>query len=479
MPELLFDELNPLSEQATKEYVASWSYGLWHNGEERTLPRSIDENTEYLQVDLYDKMLLDAQVKASINLLIYGILGGGLEVYPASESSADREVADFVKNALLEEIEETPLLTEVLPDMLSAMALGNKICEIVWNTPVESNLRIKGLKAWTIKRLKVKAREEVGFYVDVHKNVIGIVGRTRINQPLPPNTFRPINAYGNNEIVFPLEYWRDHFAWLSWKPRDSDPRGTSDLRSAYDAWWFKQQVKPEYLKYLATSSTGSIWVEMAPNAERRNRVKADGTIDTTAVIDPAEKVVAEVIKFQNTSVMAVANGTKLNPIQPTSNDGMPFKLALDIFNEEIIKAITGQVAATEKGAGAGRAPVIGQEIMNMPVTYGRMVAQNFIRRFLAKPLVRRNYSRLVAVPRIILPGLNKDDFLTSASGVSKLLMTNMIPPQMWNKLFTETGLGALNDETYKKMEELHWKTLENTAAAPMLKAQNSGSSENA
>jgi hypothetical protein len=467
MPELLFDAVNPLSEAATKEYVASWSYGSWYDARpEIALPRSIDDNTTYLQVDLYDKMLLDAQVRASVNLLIYGIVGGGLEVYPASESASDRDVAKFIKDALLEEIEETPLLTEVLPDMLSAMAVGNKICEIVWNTPGESSLRVKENKAWTIKRLKVKSREEVGFYVDAHKNVIGIVGKLPIWAELPPHTFRSLYGYSGNEVVFPIEWYRDSFAWLSWKPKDSNPLGTSELRSAYDAWWFKQQVKPEYLKYLATSSTGSIWAEMAPNAERRNRVNTQGDIETTAVTNPADLMVAEIKKFQNSSAMAVANGTKLNTIQPTSNDGMPFKIALDIFNEEIIKAITGQVAATEKGAGAGRAPVIGQEIMNMPVTYGRMVAEQWIRRFLAKPLVYKNYSRLVKVPKIVLPGLNKDDFLTSASGVSKLLETGAIPPEKWNELFTQTNLGMLSSETYTKMTELYWKQKENEANPP-------------
>lgn len=475
--ELEFYTPNGTERPPEKEFVASYNFGPWYGGYDFQLPRSIDDNTAYLRIDLYEQMLLDAQVKASVNLLINGILGGGMEVLPTEESSSAKDVAKFVKDALLDELEQTSLLTEVLPDTLSAMAVGNKISEIVWNTPGESNLRIGGLKAWTIKKVKVKCRDEVAFYVDAFRNVIGIVGKVNPNEPPPPNTYAPYGFTGGFERVFPLEFYADQFAWLTWKPKDGDPRGTSDLRAAYISWWFKQQTTPEFLKFLATSAIPSIVLTLPPNAERRNKVKADGTTDTAAPTSATDEAIAAIKQFQNSLALVIANGSKIDAIQGASNEGRPFAIANGIWNSEIVKAITGQVAATD-GDQTGRSPIVGQEIVNIAIKTGCDILGNYVRRFLAKPLVRKNYSRLVKVPHIFFPGMNKDDFLTTASGMSKLLLTGQFPPETWPAMYVACGLDAPSKETQDRMEKIWWEQKENEAKAPAIKSQLAGDGQN-
>lgn len=467
----------PLTKEFLNEYVSSYSFGYNPTYRESALPTAIDDNTTYLREDLYEQMLYDAQVRANVNLLIYGIIGGGIEVEPASNSSRDREIAAFIKRCLVEVIEETPLLTDTLPDMLMAMAHGNRICEIVWNNPNESVE--KGY--WTIRRAKVKDRRKVTFWADITGNVSGIAVRdvwTNLAQ-FPDGVVFP--AQDPSVAVFPLtdDLFKDNFGWISWKPKNGSPLGSSDLQSAYNAWWFKKQIEPEYMKYMANFAIGSLWMELSENAAgvRRNTVGLDGEVSADDALSPTDRGVAMLQQFQNMSVMAVENGTKINTIQSTS-DGRPFTLALDHFNNEITLSITGQATANTKEGSSGRSPVVGQEILDGPIGYGRMKGEAFLQRFFVNPIIRRNYSRLVRPPRVKLPGKNKDDFLTSASGVSKLLLTNAFPPEMWNQIYMKANLSPPSTETQEKLVELYWKQKNNEAEAPALKARLAKSGQN-
>lgn len=463
----VYPELSPLFAPRLKEYVSSFSYGVWSDlkNDRKTLPTPIDDISTNFDNNIYEQMLLDAQVRASVNLLIYGIVGGGVEVVPATPSSRDQDVAKFIRDSLNYYLDETPLVTEVLPDMLHAMAFGNRICEIVWNPPDPAYDRNR----WTIRRVKVKERRSVAFHVDGAMNVIGITAQWPAGRERPPGTVPNVgygSSYGSS-IIFPINHplYEDQFGWISWKPKDSVPTGTSDLRGAYTPWWFKKQAEPEYLRYLANFAIGSLWMELSENASsRRNAIMPDGTLAADTDSDPVADGLAMLEQFQNASVAVVPNGNKINTIQSTS-DGRPFAIALDIFNDEIVKAITGQVAATTKDGGAGRAPVVGQEILNMPVTYGRMVGEQFIKRFIVKRLMKRNYSRLTPMPQIFLPGLNKDDFLTTASGMEKLMAQNLFPPEMWEQIYMKTGFEPPAPEVMTKLTD-HFYAMQKLEANP-------------
>lgn len=470
-----------LSKEFMNEYISSMTYGDYSFNREFALPRAIDDNTRYLREDLYEQMLYDAQVRANVNLLIYGIIGGGIEVEPASNSTKDRDIAAFIKRCLVEVIEETPLLSEVLPDMLLAMALGNRICEIVWNQPGDTPGPDRG--QWTIRRAKVKDRKKVTFWVDKKGNVVGIASRNSWfnsgQDDLPPGIYRPESDTG--VVVFPLtdELFKDHFGWISWKPKDGDPRGQSDLQSAYNPWWYKQQAAPEYMKYLANFAIGSLWMELSENADRSERtsIGLDGQPTGTGAMSATDRGVAMLQQFQNLSVMAVENGTKINTIQSQS-DGRAFTMALDHFNNEINLSITGQATANTKDGSSGRSPVVGQEILNGPIAYGCSKAEAFLQRFFVNPIMKKNYSRLARPPKVRLPGQNKDDFLTAASGVSKLLLTNALPPSMWPQIYMKAGLEIPDSESLQKLDALYWKQKENEATAPTLSSRLSSTGQN-
>lgn len=460
-PERLFSSYNE-----AVEYVASFSYGSYSFGGGewlRELPSSFDDITEGLREDIYEQMLLDAQVRANLNLYVHGIVGGGLQFIPASDSPRDREVTEFIERCATEYL-ETDLLTSVLPDMLRAIVLGYRIAEKVTYAPENSPERGKTV----YQRIKPKDRRSVHFIVDAQMNVAGIVGyvnpteEQRITQYPGVRTYLD-RYYGGSRIVFP----RDRFMVFSWKPTNGDPRGNSESRSAYDAWWFKQQLKPEYLKYLATYAMGFMYGTLPENASRsRAKINPDGspaldTDGTTPVVrSEANDMLSVLENIQNGSVGVFPFGTKVDSIQNTS-DGRPFIMALDFYNKEITKAMTGQVFATESSSSAsGSAANVHENILDMPLTYGTLAAEAMLQRDFVNPLVRMNYSRLVRPPKVRLPGMNLKDMLQLASAVSKLSLATMLSPDQFPEIYNMLGLKQPNEAGMKKLAEEYWKQKE-------------------
>lgn len=459
-----------LRPEDAQEYISSFSYGTssWQSasGEYlRQLPASIDDISTYLREDIYEQMLLDAQVKSNLNILVHGILGGGIQVIPASDSQRDLEVAQFIDRCLNEYM-ETDLLTEVLPDLLRSMVLGYRIAEKVYYRPDESPENGKQV----LKRIKVKERRSAFFLVDGMMNVQGIVGL------IPPDSrdaalaYRNVTLldsnfdnlyYGGNQVVFP----RDKFVIMSWQTVNGDPRGTSIARSAYDAWWFKQQIKPEYLKYLATYAIGFLYGTLPENANRRRtQLNADGTQvvdgDNVAVgASDADKMLAVLENIQNASVGVFPFGTTVSSLQNTSN-GEPFIMALDFFNHEITKAMTGQIMATESTTGGGKAAGIHENILDLPLTYGTLATQAVLQRDVVNPLIRLNYSRLVRPPKVRIPGMNLKDFLQLSSAFAKLSLAGLLSPSQFPEMWNTLGVVQPSAENLDKLTQEYWKKME-------------------
>jgi hypothetical protein len=94
-----------------------------------TLPPYIDDVSRDFGLDVYERMLVDAQVAACLAILKASIIEEGVTLAPAVDDEADpeykqaREIADEAE-AMLDDL-DTPL-DDVLWDLLGAIALGNR-----------------------------------------------------------------------------------------------------------------------------------------------------------------------------------------------------------------------------------------------------------------------------------------------------------------------------------------------------------------
>jgi hypothetical protein len=229
-----------------QEYVAGGRYN-WLQNVPKALPFAFDDLTQDFGDDIYVRMLYDPMVASCINTLKAAIFADGVDVVPAISDRTDaaqaraQEIADFVA-ADMENL--NPSLDDTLWSLGDAIAFGNKTAEQVY--------RLDGGQLH-LAALKVKERRTTAFVVDAYLNIIGILGLIP-GQPMPMMNSFLIGNPAQTPNLLP----REKFAILTYWPRDSDPRGTSILRSAYRPWWDKQQTIPEYLKYLAQFAGPSI-----------------------------------------------------------------------------------------------------------------------------------------------------------------------------------------------------------------------------
>jgi hypothetical protein len=372
-----------------REYVAGGG-GTWSAARARVLPAAIDDLTTDFGADLYQRMLHDPQVAACITVLKASILEEGLAVAPAVQDKADARYADAV--AICDEaaamLAELPL-DDVLGDLLSALAFGNKVAEQVYAVqPGLNRPRLLQLVA-----LKPKPRASVGFAVDKYLNVLGLVsGTTRHGSVLQ-------GAVDASELLP-----RAKFAVLTFRPRDSDPRGTSVLRAAYDPWWRKRQILPEYIKYLSQFAGPSVWATPPEGTSAAPQTDGLGNVTDAEVQTPEQVLLEALLAWRNGTALALPPGSEVHPVE-MHGEGRPFLLALRENNAEITTAILTQRLATEEGEHQARAAAqVHQDVLDTVVRQGKRSVVRTIAHDVLRPWVRYNWGdaaqRLTPVPTL-------------------------------------------------------------------------------
>lgn len=450
-------------EMLSKEYVAALVFGppiavpgVVGRGKRRLTPW-IDDLQRGVRYDIYEQMMLDGQVKACVGLLIAGIIGGGCDILPASKPDApsyqrDTEVAEFVRACLFDHC-KTSFLYEFLPDMLKAIAVGNRIAEKVFYPLNESP--VKGKLVY--KYLKPKHRRTVAYVVDWFNNILGIA-----NTP-----FGQLLAEDYQVLD------REKFALLIWKPLDSDPRGTSDLRSVYEPWWRKQRLRPQQIRYLDQFAAPSLIGKLAEASSLRQQIdpatgqpKIDPTTGKPIYIDRSAEMLAALQQFQASSILVIPHGAEVDVVE-VKGDGRAFLIAIDADNLEIAKSILFATLATEQGPNQGRAASeTHSDVVSVNIDYGIGITEAMIRNDLVKPLVDLNFPPGTAYPSVRLPGANRSDFLAWASAIAKLQLAQYLDPTQYPGLDVMLGLPMRSQEALQETIEAVAKQRQLAGQAP-------------
>lgn len=459
----------------SSEYVSSFTFGptmptmgIVKRGTRRLSPFFDDLNRK-IRWNVYEDMMLDGQVKACVGLLIAGIVGGGIDIMPASDTAdpnyaRDVEVALFCQQVLMEHC-ETSFIYEFLPDMLKAIAVGHRMAEKIYYKITDSPIPGK----YVLKRLKVKPRRACTFVVDEFMNVVGIA-----------NTGQGFVGGIDYEVLD-----RDKFAILTWKPTDSDPRGTSDLRSVYEPWWRKQRYRPQHMRYLDQFASPSLIGELSEGGGLRQQIdpvsgqpKLDGN-GLPVFIDRSAEMLSALQQFQNSSIIVIPNGATIHVVE-VSGDGAAFLKALDSDNMEIAKSILFATLATEQGPNQGRAAAsVHQDVVSVNIDYGIGIAESMIRNDILAQLVSLNYPAGTRVPRVRLPGANQQNFLEWASAISKLQLAMYLDPSQYPGIDARLGLPRRSDAGLQETIKSTTAQRELAGQAPPLPGQKTAQQANA
>jgi hypothetical protein len=400
------------------EYVAGGSsLGALYGNAVRALPAPIDDLSADFGIDIYERMALDPQISACLTVLCASILEDGLTLAPAIDDKLDPRYALAVEIAEAAEAMfdglDTPL-DDALWDLLGALKTGNRVAELVYEVKPGPT----GRDLLQLRAIKPKPPRATAFVVDAYLNVLGLLG-AKPGQVAPPLLGATLDT--NSQEILP----REKFAIFSFRPKHGDPRGTSILLPAYRAWWRKQQVFVEYLKYLARFASPSLWgtppehATTVPATDSLTNITDPSAVPTT----PEMALSAAMQAWQNGTVLAAPFGTEIHPVE-MQGDGAAFLRAVAECDHAITKTILTQQLATEEGAHQARAAAqVHQDVLDTLVRQGKRSLIRVVARDILHNWVRWNWGddALAVVPKLSLGTTEQQDLPAMMTAIAALV----------------------------------------------------------
>ncbi len=172
----------------------------------------------------YREMLNDPQISATLQFKKIMVYGRKWDVQPASEDQRDKEIADFVRKALLR-VNFKRLMREALTCLQYGFSAGEKIWEIT---------KLDGKQAILLKDIKFRDPEFMRVMTDKHGNIQKWLQDS--------NMFARPSGTPGTAAASSIEISPDKIFHYAHNKEFSAHYGRSDLRSAYRSWWAKKFV---------------------------------------------------------------------------------------------------------------------------------------------------------------------------------------------------------------------------------------------
>lgn len=418
---------------------------------------------------VYSNMVKDPKVSKCVKLIKVSVLGDGVDFIP-NKNDNDPEydnallVANFCNHAV--KSMKKPL-RNVLEQMLDAVVYGHKIAEIVYKY---EQVDLVGKTCLVIDSVKPKPIGTARFVVDNSMNLLGITGTASLQS----NELPDMETVGKNNIteidgrIFikteggKLEFQKlDKFLVLTIDTEDEDPRGRSMLRSAFNFWNIKNQIIPEYLRYLLTCSI-PLLVGFTPETGDEKQLLRDtsGTAlkDSSGryiEINPVEALREALMQARNATALALKGGSQVKEIS-ANGSGIPFYKAIEVFDSQIEMSILLQTLASSESRFNTRAAsethmtVLDQLIWSLKGLVADMLTYQLL-----KPLIKYNFgeSWLKYMPVVNLGDSERRNFSLDGATVATLFSSGYMSEDQ--KRYTDAMLGLpIRDANYDPLANI-------------------------
>lgn len=452
----------PLQIQANplKEYVAGGLNNLI-GAYYQSLPPHIDDVTGDFGADLYERMMFDPKVAGAVNLLKLAILNQGVKLLNPIKDEKDpkhkqaQDILDFcVEN--LNNLKSG--FVRVLWQLLDSMALGYKVAEQIYE--LGQGEQVGKL---VLKDIKVKPRTSTAFVVDAYMNVVGLLALlpgqgfgSFLTQGLigVPQTSADSGSVGTPINLFP----REKFVISTWNGKDSDPRGTSILRPAYNSWWIKTQLWGEYLKFMTQYGTPVMIGTTPENAQSWPLTDNLGnpTDPNAPIITPEQAMLTTMLNNRNGTAMVFPAGSTVELMQSTGN-GAAFTENFKLLNSEITVGILYQSLATgEADHQTGAATGSHADVLDMVINWGKQHAEELIENDILYWLVAYNFGQVAAdtlLPEVSLSDGDQADFALNATAIGTLMSTGYLDESQLPDTDARLGLPVRDQDAINQRKQ--------------------------
>lgn len=454
----------------TEEHIAGGTDSFLSNFK-RTLPQYVDDITRDYGQDTYERMLTDPAVDSSFSILKDAVLADDIQLVCAVEAPEDEdgaepgELADheesetyraFVQRAL--DGAETPIL-DVAAEMLDGLAFGHKVAEVVLKPGAgEDSGRL------TLRAVKPRPRQNLAFVVDEFYNTLGVAGV----MPGEAGAGGPViaSALGEDLGNLPNFVPIDQLLVFRWRPRNGDPRGASILRSAYNPWYMKTKIYPDYFKYLKQFASPSVIGKTAQNGQFQPVIDDQGNVVMEGarpkVKDASVALLASLIQFLNSTALVVPHGTEIETLF-SQGEGKAFLAAHDFFDRQISMAILKTTRLNQEAEHGSRADSgTAQDVTGTRIQLIRKALQSCLNH-LSKLLIRVNFGddAVRLAPKFSLAGQEAQDWAKELDSVAKAFGSGFIHESQLPLLDQRLGLPARDMEAIalEKAENAHHAAL--------------------
>jgi len=295
--------------------------------------------------EVFRKMILDPHINAKIQQLKDEVLSKEFHIVPADESAKAKEIAEFVKAAIYENLN----IEQDFAELLSAIEYGFSVSEVVWKQ--ENGY-------WLPDSLKARKQ-----------------GKFRFNTKWELLYYDPVEGWKRLDTTYKFIVHRHN-------PQVENPYGTPVLLSCYWPWMFKKAGWKFWLKVAEKFGVPTVLALL----------KGEGFPE--GQLEEAANYVAEaLLNIQEDAAVALVGVDRVETLE-SKGSAEDFARLIELCNAEISKAITGEILTADKGNTGSYA--LAKVHMETLKRRGRKVAKalaNTLNRTLLRWIVELNYGK--------------------------------------------------------------------------------------
>lgn len=334
-------------------------------------PYNPDELVQkYGDYSIYEDMLKDDQVSIALKLKKDLVLASGFDII-CDYTSAQNEV---IKKDLEVSLTEDPEVSfeDSLEEILTAYEFGFSLSEKSFKYRPDGKLTLRF----------IKTRHPVSWLIHTDE-----YGNVRRYEQRGPNGSIDVP---NNALVHYVN-----------EKRFQNPYGTSDLRSAFTAWFTKNQI----IKYYA------IFMEKAASPTPIAKYNKDAPQSAVNDIYNAIK------KFQTKTALTIPKDIEVDFLE-SKNNGDVYQKAINIFNMFIGRSLfIPDLLGFQGGETGGGSYALGKDqlaVLFKHINKRRKVLENLINKEIIRPLVFYNYGFVENYPKFRLKPVRDEDLIDLA-----------------------------------------------------------------
>jgi len=348
--------------------------------------------------DLYERMMTDAQIRASVNTKRYALLARPWRVFPSVRDkghpaySLACEARDFVEDALRGLQGPDGCLRDfrgTLFEMMSAFYRGFSLGEMIWKVRERGRWRGK----YMLASIKFKNPRQIGFDMDEFLNVRAVTSLT------------PAGGL----ITIP----RNKCLLYIYNARDELPYGDSDLRAIYSNWYSKRKITEFWNLRLQRFGVPFAYANAPSGGE--------------AVCRAVQRILRD---FQQESSAVFPPGVQPQLMETRSEGAEPFLSALDWHNQQITIGILLQTLTSGEGRRVGSMALgrVHFDILLFALECMKQDIEAAVNAQIVRPLVDCNFGHDL-YPEFSLGNLNEKDLLRLAQAMNVLLTHQVVGPK--------------------------------------------------